>query len=783
MILPTLRTQEQLERLVTLVVLTSLPVSLYALIQRYGLAPGPWGVFGERVSSSLGNPIFAAAYLIMVVPLTMRQAIKSFSALLEGRKKNLASCLIPAAFYLLVLVTQLLSILFTQSRGPVLGLLGGLFFFFLLLAISKGRRGLGLMVIGLVVVLGLLLVMLNLPNTPLAVLKELPYVGRLGEIVETRTFKMRVLTWEGAVHTSSASPTRAILGYGPETTYVIFYPYLSPALVEFRGPGETADRCHNETLDALVTTGLIGLVAYLLLFGSVFYYGLKWLGLMVNHRQQALFAVLLTAGGALGVLIPWLLDGTLKFAGVGIPAGMVAALVVYLVLFLLRGQKQETKDGRNQVLLIALLSAVVAHFIEIQSGIAVTTTRTYFWVYAAMMVVTGLSIQGERALDRLPDKPGGGSRVRKRRKARRLAAGKQAASITSPHRASLLSHSLLVGLLLITMGFDFIIHEFDLGSSLAIVGLFPLVWLLGGAVVACSERSRTVAEADQRASAEQDEAGWIGSSLVYSLASLGCLLIFVPLHIASLKLFRIPANIATAYYLCLFLILVAVAVVLLKGASLPRRSGEQTSWWLYAILAAVVVVLIARTNLDVVRADIYSKLGRAYQEVDQWDRSIALYQWALELAPRQDHYYRFLGHAYLKKAQPVTDQRPDWFRKAQGALERALELSPLDPDHYGNLANLHHCWADVTDNPAEKAERLKVALSYYQQVMAMAPTAQGQILKEAIIEAHLTLADYYAGIGEVARAIEEAKAARDLAPAGQRAELDDFIAELEARRH
>ena len=754
LILQTLRTQEQRERLVTFTVLASLPVSLHAFIQHYELAPGPWGgAFGERVASSLGNPIFAAAYLIMVVPLTIRQAVKSFSALIEGRK-SLLSRLIPVVFYPFVLVIQLLSIVFTQSRGPFLGLLGGLFFFFLLLAISKGKRGLALVVISLAVMLGLLLATLNLPNTPLAALRELPYVERLGTIIETSTFKVRILIWEGAVQMSTASLTRMIFGYGPETMDLAFYPYLSPALVQFEGPGRTADRAHNETLDALVTTGLIGVAVYLLLFGSLFYYGFKGLGLIGGRQQQTQFAALLAIGGALGVLLPWLLDGALRFAGVGIPAGMLAALVVYLVLFLLRRQKRETWDGRNQVLLIALLSAIVAHFIEIQSGIAVTTTRTTFWVYAALTAVTALPREGEPVPARSRDRWG--------KKGRRRSRGK--AQTASVHRASLGSHALLIGLLLITLGFDFITPALDLRSNLAIVGLFVLVWLLGGGVV--------IAEADEQPVR-------IGSLLVYSLASLGCLLVFVPLHIASLRLFDVPANIALTYYLCLFLILITFALVLLKRTSVPHRAEEHGNGWLYPILAAVVIVLIFRTNLDVVRADIYSAFGRAYQEAGQWDRSIALYQWALELAPRQDHYYRLLGHAYLKKAQPVTGQREYWFSKAQEALERAKELSPLDPDHYGNLANLHHAWADVTDDPAEKAERLEVALSYYQQVLAMAPTAQGQILRDSIIEAHLTLADYYAGIGEVDRAIEEARAARDLAPAEQRGELDDFIAELE----
>ena len=74
--------------------------------------------------------------------------------------------------------------------------------------------------------------------------------------------------------------------------------------------------------------------AYLVLFGSVFYYGLKQLGLIATSRQRTFLVVAWLAGGFSGVLIPWLMDGTLRWAGVGIPAGILLALVIYLLMTL-----------------------------------------------------------------------------------------------------------------------------------------------------------------------------------------------------------------------------------------------------------------------------------------------------------------------------------------------------------------------------------------------------------------------------------------------------------------
>ena len=136
----------------------------------------------------------------------------------------------------------------------------------------------------------------------------------------------------------------------------------------------------------------------------------------------------------------------------------------------------------------------------------------------------------------------------------------------------------------------------------------------------------------------------------------------------------------------------------------------------------------------------------------------------------------------LQKAQPATSEREDWFRKAEEAFKRAVDISPLNPDHQGNLGNLYHAWADVTDNPEEKAERLTTALSYYEEAVCLAPQSQGQLLKGAISDAHLALAEYHYGLGDVDRAIEETEAARDAAPAEEKVELDELIGGLKARQ-
>src|ERR1035437_4697248 len=82
-----LRTAAQMNRLMRVALLTAFPISLYGVVQHLQLDPLPWG--GDvtfRVTSTMGNAIFLAAYLIMVVPLT---AARWVGALARSRDQSI----------------------------------------------------------------------------------------------------------------------------------------------------------------------------------------------------------------------------------------------------------------------------------------------------------------------------------------------------------------------------------------------------------------------------------------------------------------------------------------------------------------------------------------------------------------------------------------------------------------------------------------------------------------------------------------------------------------------
>jgi tetratricopeptide (TPR) repeat protein/O-antigen ligase len=802
LMLSTMRHHEQVDRLCNTVILTSLCISLYGILQHYDLDSLPWsGDVVTRVAANMGNSIFVAAYLIMAMPITLAKLIESFSTLLKEQEGTISQALL-AGCYTFVMSVQAICIFFTQSRGPWLGLLGGLYVFVLvalislrrtigdqsplnvrdvwralafaagsipvgivpayvlLVAVKRGWRWLWLAWVFHTLLIAAFLIVFNLPNTPLSPLRELPYIGRLGQVFETEagTGKVRVLIWEGALELIKASPLRTIVGYGPETMHVAYNPYYPPDLAHYEARNASPDRSHNETFDALVITGVIGFVIYMFLFGSIFYFGLKWLGFMETKRQRNLFLFLSVLGGIVGVFLPKLAEGTYQLSGVGLPVGFIIGASLYLMLsaalFYTREQPG-TEFLKRQLLLIGLFSAVVAHFIEIHFGIAIAATRVHFWAYAALFVLLGLNwIQEEATMEAAPAEspvlpsryePDERRQKRRSKRARRrakqkarqaaLAAAQQGGRPHSSLTAKLLIGSLVMAVILFTLGFEFIANPMgeldslriiqlslttrvarnDLRPSYGTLWLFFLTWLVGALVVS--------AEAERTAPSRQEAGWWLSALGIYTVVTLTVFVIGMAMHTSLIKPGVDIAGTITFYYVGLAVLGLLVALSLTLDVGLPQRLWRVANVWAYPLLIGFVAVVILATNVSIVKADIYYKRGLKLEEGQRWDDAIQLYNRAISEAPDQDYYYLFLGRAMMSKASTASDfeERIHWFDESSKALHHARQLNPLNTDHYANLGRLYRNWADVAASSEERAEKLNLAHTYYEQATELSP--------------------------------------------------------------
>ena len=351
----TLRRPEQVRRLQHAIIITSVACSIYGIVQRWDLDPLPWG--GDvktRVAGNAGNAIFLAAYLIIAFFVNLERLFTSFVRLLgigrpEGGDAQDGQTVVALVAYLLVWVVQSAAILMTQSRGPWLGWLMGIFLF-VLLTFSAVRprffKAVTAIVVGIAAAGTLFLIVANtVPSFEF--LRELPYIGRLTSVLEldTGTGKVRALIWSGAAqmmlpHSPLTFPDgrqdninilRPLVGYGPEAMWIAYNRFYPPDLAHVEARNASPDRSHNETWDSLVITGLFGFLAYMAVFISIFYWTLRWLGLIVGRRDTILFGILLAVSALVSTIGFYIFDDyQLRLFGVALPFGVIAGFAIYI---------------------------------------------------------------------------------------------------------------------------------------------------------------------------------------------------------------------------------------------------------------------------------------------------------------------------------------------------------------------------------------------------------------------------------------------------------------------
>jgi len=749
-----LRKKEQVERLITAAILTSLPVSLYGVLQRYGIDPIPWGGnVTTRVASHMGNSIFVAAFLIMVFPLTIGRIVDAFTKILR-EDEGLASQVARSTIFIFIAALQVIAIYFSKSRGPFLGFIAGSFFLFILLSLHWRKRWMTISVVGLAAFVGGFLLLLNVPGGPLVGLREAPYVGRLGQMLDMdqRTSQVRILIWGGAAemvaphkpleypdgHQDSFNIIRPLIGYGPETMHMAYNPFYPPELAHTEKRNASPDRSHNETWDSLVISGVFGFAIYIGLFAAVFYYGFKWFGLVNSHRQKILFFSLYFGGGLVSGIGFYLWQG-MEFFGVALPFGIILGLISYLTLIALFAKQDPDRkiySSTRSLTLIVLLSAILAHFIEINFGIAIVATRTYFFVYAALLLSVGylLPKNGEYLLEPVVTKSTNEAKTKRQRGKKNRSTGTQ-----NPFwNRDIAIGSLVTSLLLLPLLYEYISNINGgtsalqiLWASLTRVNKDAMSYGVLALVLTTWLASSILFTAEKKTSTWKTFLAILGVSagiaLVYGFFLSGSLARIARNIPASINDVLTQAtsfeNLLTQFYLFLILGLLFLAGFL--PIKWPRKASNPSAFGV--ILAPVVLILVVGvsyfTNWRIIQADITFKLAEPFSSSGQWPVANILYQRAKEYAPDEDYYDLFLGRGYLEHAKTVSDEaeKQSIFEQAELDLKKAQKTNPLNPDHTANLARLYSWWASQTQDSIEREVRGLVSDEYYSRALVLSP--------------------------------------------------------------
>ncbi len=862
----TMNSRAQIERFITTVIITSVPVSLYGIIQHNGLDPLPWaGDVTRRVASNMGNAIFVSSYLVMVIPLTVSRLVRSMRAIITEEEASWGHTVL-AAVYIFVLAIQLLTVWYSISRGPQIGLLGAfaLIGFLLILnlrhqaedksrlsskemglsvgfavtvvlvaaltgalgygagwsvealllnarlqlqgaaivgaliggaigftgtfvymaATKKGWRWMWLtwLVIGLVGGISLIsfLVVLKNPEGPLAPLRKITAFGRLAGTLDTEkgTGKVRVLIWEGALnliephrplgiegdYTDPFNTIRPLVGYGPESMFNAFAYVYPTELAHVEKRGSSADRSHNETMDALVMTGALGLIAFYFLMGSLFYYLLKWLGWIPNKRAGQVLVGLMAFAGILGIFIPYFIEGAFTLSAVGLPFSLYGAMFLYLLWRAFIGQPaQNSNTSSTPVLLISFLGAFVGHFLEVHFVFSIAATYTYFWAYLGIVVALAkmqkLMVAETSSAAALPaaesaiEASAPVPKTPKRRKRSRSRTPKRAAATTpAAYRVTpenwdtwLGSLGLSMAIILVILIFDFVPVQFDLST-----GRYSLVWMSSITILV----GFAIAMADTAVKKEtwdkNKPVNWAMGILLYLVTSLGYAGFYAVFHsIQRSNLINGGARNAVdaangvvglliGFYITLFLLMIIIAVMLMQKQAKRLPFWQAGNWWLYPPLAAAVFLMIFFKNINVVSADIYLKEGERYRNARQWNNAIALHQQGVNVDSDEDFYYLMLALDYQLQAQDANlspQQRQQAWLKGEEIALKARDLNKYNPDNTGNMGRYYFTLGQVLDK-----SYYQKAIENFEKVIQLAP--QNVQYYNLLAQVHYLLGNY-----------------------------------------
>jgi len=230
-------------------VTASVVMSFYGLLQLFGKIAIDQG--STRLDGTLGNAIYMAAYMLFNIFFALILAYRDWD------NKTLRW------LYAGVLVLDTAMLIFTETRGTILGLVGGLivacaYLVFELRHDARWKKlrsiALGTLAAIALIVIGFIMVR----NT--SVIQHSP-LGRLGAIsLEDNTTKARFMIWDMSWAGFQEKP---LVGWGQENFSYVFNKYYNPAMY---GQEQWFDRAHDAYLDWLTAAGAPGFLLFISLF-------------------------------------------------------------------------------------------------------------------------------------------------------------------------------------------------------------------------------------------------------------------------------------------------------------------------------------------------------------------------------------------------------------------------------------------------------------------------------------------------------------------------------------
>jgi len=243
--------------------------SALSLLPRVGVTILKDMNFMARGGATLGNSSFLATYLLFNVFIALYLFLVSLKSKTEEKINEWFSFLgigwglkiFSGAVFLLLAV----ALIFSTGRASIISFLAGIVLLFLLRIIfcEKGK----LKIAGI-----LLLIIISVGGSMMAFYVIQPGNNEVKKVINEKfeielISKDRIVVWGVGWRGLQERP---LLGWGKENYSIVFAKYFdSRIFLPEYGSDIWYDRAHNIVVDTLVTTGILGLIAYLGIFISV----------------------------------------------------------------------------------------------------------------------------------------------------------------------------------------------------------------------------------------------------------------------------------------------------------------------------------------------------------------------------------------------------------------------------------------------------------------------------------------------------------------------------------
>jgi O-antigen ligase len=276
-----LRAQKQVERVITVLLLGSVPIALYGVAQHLGLDPINWITDSvSPVLSTMGRSNFLGAYLAMVLPFSLSRILRPVDGTQRLR-------------YTIILLLQMSCLLLTQARAAWLGFTVGCLLFLALLA--RRWRSWPLVASFMFVLVAGSLFFVRMSGAVAANATEVsqsqaPSFSELREASADR----RIIIWQ---NTLRLIPARWLLGYGPETYLSVFSSHHPPGTL-YDGKDALVDDPHNLLLDQLMAVGVVGFLAFVWTIVRFYRVALRTFGREKNRWGETTVAAILASATA-----------------------------------------------------------------------------------------------------------------------------------------------------------------------------------------------------------------------------------------------------------------------------------------------------------------------------------------------------------------------------------------------------------------------------------------------------------------------------------------------------